>query len=49
LEWPAGSGITKSALAHIMVDIIGLRRDVQVAFVTPDAMGQHIHPGLSIL
>ena len=26
LEWPAGSGITKIALAHIMVDIIGLRR-----------------------
>ena len=42
LEWPAGSGITKSALAH-MVDISD-SVDVQVAFITPDAMASRSTP-----
>ena len=42
LEWPAGSGNTKSALAH-MVDIVD-SVDVQVAFITPDAMASRSTP-----
>jgi hypothetical protein len=42
LEWPAGSGNMKSTLVH-MVNIVD-SIDVQVAFITPDAMASRSTP-----